>query len=66
MEIHVNGEARQVAEGARVADLVQAAGLQPGLCAVAVNLDFVPRTAYATTTLQPGDRVEIVTPRQGG
>lgn len=34
--------------------------------AVAVNGRFVPRTAYNSTTLGDGDRVEILIPMQGG
>ena len=34
--------------------------------ATALNEDFVPSAARAGTALSPGDRVEIVTPRQGG
>jgi sulfur carrier protein len=34
--------------------------------ATAVNGHFVPEAQRATTVLNPGDRVEIVSPRQGG
>ena len=34
--------------------------------AVAVNAQFVPRSAYEVTQLQNGDRVEILIPMQGG
>jgi sulfur carrier protein len=34
--------------------------------ATAVNGHFVPEPQRATTILSPGDRVEIVSPRQGG
>jgi sulfur carrier protein len=66
MEIRVNGEPRQLPEGTTVARLVELAGPAAGPCAVALNLDFVPRAAYAQTVLHAGDQVEIVTPRQGG
>ena len=34
--------------------------------AVALNGSVVPRSAWADTTLKPGDNVEIVRARQGG
>ena len=66
MEIVINGEARQVAEGtsldAAVALLLAAAG---GVAA-AVNGEVVRRASWAATRLSPGDRVEVVTAVQGG
>lgn len=66
MDLRVNGEPRTVPDGTTLALLVEQLGLQPGQCAAALNLDFVPRSAYAQTVLRAGDQVEIVTPRQGG
>ena len=37
-----------------------------GRVATAVNGQFVPERARSETKLQPGDKIEIVTPRQGG
>jgi len=34
--------------------------------AIAVNQRVVPRTAWPDTTLNSGDQIEIITPRQGG
>ncbi|MDO4694827.1 MAG: sulfur carrier protein ThiS [Eikenella sp.] len=34
--------------------------------AVALNTEFVPRSAYAHTLLKDGDRVDIVRPVVGG
>ena len=66
MEIRVNGETRTVPDGLTVAALLEASRVAPGTCAVACNLEFVPRSSYAQTVLRAGDDVEIVTPRQGG
>lgn len=68
--ITVNGQARELPDGtpvaAVVADLVGAAtGDRRGL-AVAVNGEVVPRTAWDTTRLAAGDRVEVLTASQGG
>ncbi|MDN5755399.1 MAG: sulfur carrier protein ThiS [Arthrobacter sp.] len=40
-------------------------GTSPGLAA-AVNDEVVPRSAWARTRLQPGDRIELLSAVQGG
>jgi thiamine biosynthesis protein ThiS len=60
ISIDVNGEARQVPEGATVADLLTLAGLAAPKVAVERNLEIVPRSAWATTRLAAGDKLEIV------
>ena len=52
-------------EGATVADALAAVEARPPF-AVAVNTTFVPNTRYAAHALQPGDRVEIISPVTGG
>ena len=61
----LNGKALETA-ARNVCDLVQERGLANVKVATAVNGHFVPTVQRATTFLQPGDRVEIVSPRQGG
>ncbi|OGV29897.1 MAG: thiamine biosynthesis protein ThiS [Legionellales bacterium RIFCSPHIGHO2_12_FULL_35_11] len=34
--------------------------------AIAINSLFIPRTAYKTTLLYDGDRVDMIVPMQGG
>jgi len=58
--IEVNGEARQVPEGASVAELLGLIGLAAPKVAVERNLEIVPRSAWAGTRLAAGDRLEIV------
>jgi len=41
-------------------------GYEGARIAVARNDEFVPRGDYATRQLQDGDRLEIVSPMQGG
>ena len=38
----------------------------PESYAIAVNTAFVPRSAYADTTIDEGDQVELLVPMQGG
>ncbi len=66
MEIIVNGESRQVAEGATVAQLLQELGLSGRFVAVEVNLELVPHSQHAARSLAAGDRLEIVTLVGGG
>lgn len=49
-----------------LSQLVAEQKLADGRIATAVNGDFVPAARRATTELKPGDRIEIVSARQGG
>ena len=64
--IFVNGEPRDVREGATVADLLEELGLAAKPVAVEVNRDLVPRQRHDEHQLAAGDRVEIVTLVGGG
>lgn len=59
MKISVNGEARELPDGATVADLVSTLGIS-GPVAVERNRDVVPRREHATTVLADGDQLEVV------
>ena len=64
----VNGEPAALPSPATVGALV--AGMadtgSPRGIAVAVNGEVVPRSAWDSTDLRPGDRVEVLTAAQGG
>jgi thiamine biosynthesis protein ThiS len=60
VQVTVNDEARELPEGATVADLVSALGLGPRRIAVEVNREIVPRTTYADARLRDGDVVEVI------
>jgi sulfur carrier protein len=66
MELTVNGEAAELADGATVADLVAARAPGHDRVAVARNGDVVPRSGWARTPLAPGDAVEVLAPTAGG
>lgn len=66
LEITVNGEPRTVEDTATLADLVSALGQPPQALATAVNGEFVPRAARASTPLRPGDAVFTFQPITGG
>jgi sulfur carrier protein len=65
VEIVLNGKPLRT-EARSVADLVAAQVQAGSKVATAVNGHFVAEAKRATTSLKPGDRIEIVSPRQGG
>jgi sulfur carrier protein len=68
VNVQLNGEWRDVADGATVADAVQLLGvpLDARGVAVAVDREVVHRGAWSETKLTAGARVEILTAIQGG
>lgn len=68
MKILLNGNTYELETGAPLTQLLSRAGLPPDRKGVAVarNGEVVPRAAWELTTLQEGDRVELVSATQGG
>jgi thiamine biosynthesis protein ThiS len=66
MQIHVNGEPRDLADDVGLEALLDELGLATDRVAVEVNRALVPRASFGRTTLADGDRVEIVTLVGGG
>lgn len=58
--ITVNGEQRAAKPGSTVTDLLVEIGLNPGRVAIERNLEILSRPDWAKTSIQPGDRYEIV------
>ena len=65
MRVIVNGEPREIAS-AKVDALLSELEFQGTHFAIALNYDVLPRSRWAETRLEPGDEIEIITPRQGG
>lgn len=65
MKIQLNGEAKEVS-ATTIADLVLELGLEKRMLAVERNLEVVPRSEYASTRLEAGDRIEVVHMIGGG
>jgi sulfur carrier protein len=66
--VTVNGEPRELADGATVQDVAQALELPAdgrGV-AIAVDREVVPRGAWGATPLTDGARIEVVRAVQGG
>ncbi|MBI3793488.1 MAG: sulfur carrier protein ThiS [Nitrospinae bacterium] len=67
MKIMVNGEKKMIADGATIKKMLgEIFKSETGHMAVAVNLNFVPRSEYEAFALKEGDDVEVVSPQAGG
>jgi sulfur carrier protein len=66
MTVVVNGEARELAAGATIDEVVRSLTTEERGVAVALNGEVVPRSAWAATTLQGGEHVEVLRAVQGG
>ena len=68
MNLFLNGNPRELPEGATVRDAVAASGI-PALArgvAVAVDREVVPRSRWEQTPLRDGQRIEVLEAVQGG
>ncbi|MGF7161408.1 sulfur carrier protein [Rhodoligotrophos appendicifer] len=65
MKITINGDAREVTS-TDLAGLLLELGYGEVVVATAVNEAFVPMGQRADLELAAGDRVEVLTPMQGG
>ena len=65
LEFIVNGQ-RVLSASRTIAALLEERALAEAKVATALNGRFVPEAVRATTPLSAGDRIEIVSARQGG
>jgi sulfur carrier protein len=65
MRLVVNGESQEL-PAATLADALQSLDFAEAKVATALNGEFVPARARASTPVKDGDRIEILAPRQGG
>jgi len=66
MIIEVNGEKKELKNLSVLAEAIKYWGYEGIAIAIAHNDEFVPRSRYAAIRLEDGDRLEIVSPMQGG
>ena len=68
MNLFLNGEPRELPDGATVSEAVAASGAPPGGrgLAVAVDGEVVPRGRWDSTALEDGQRIEVLQAVQGG
>ena len=60
MQIVLNGETLDIAEGLSVEALVLTLADDPRGVAIERNLEIVPKAEHGSTILQEGDRLEVV------
>jgi sulfur carrier protein len=66
MKVIVNGEPRDLPDGATVADVVASVTAAGAGVAAALNDEVVRRSEWDTTRLSDDDRLEVLTAVQGG
>ncbi len=66
MTVSVNGEQRELPDGATVATLAEQLSAPERGVAIAIDGEVVPRGAWAQRCLSEGARVEVVVAVQGG
>lgn len=66
LEILVNGDPRVVPPSTTLDALVTLVGIERRGVAIAVDGQVVPRSAWSSSTLAAGSRVEIVSAAAGG
>ena len=59
MQLTINGEAKEFADGLTISELLAALGLE-GPVAVEKNREIVPRAQHAAEKLKDGDVLELV------
>jgi sulfur carrier protein len=65
IQVFINQAPLELPANATLADAVQCVGIAPPFAA-AVNLQFVPKTQYASHVLQANDQIELISPITGG
>ena len=65
MQVHINQRLHELPEGTLLSQALEAGGFRPPF-AVAVNLQFIPKTQYPATVLRSGDQIEVISPITGG
>ena len=64
--ISLNGQPSQIVADKPLSEAVVDWGYAEQLFAVAINDTFVARNQYQETLLKDGDRIDVVSPMQGG
>jgi thiamine biosynthesis protein ThiS len=60
LQLSVNGQTREVADGMTVSLLLEALEVDPRKVAVERNREIVPKSAFERTSLDEDDEIEIV------
>lgn len=60
MQVKVNGEMREMAEGTTLQELIRSLGLEARVMAAALNMQIVKQDAWGSAVLHEGDAVELL------
>ncbi|MDD5161130.1 MAG: sulfur carrier protein ThiS [Sulfuricurvum sp.] len=60
MQVKVNGEMREMAEGSTMLDLIRSLGLEERVMASALNMEIVKQEAWNSAELKEGDTIELL------
>lgn len=66
MIVYFNGVEKKLDKPVSLVDFLQSEKQIMDFTAIAINYEFVPKSDYAKRMLQDGDRIECLTPMQGG
>lgn len=66
MQIFVNANETEIADGATLLALIEVRKLVPARVLASVNDAIIPPERYAAVTLRPGDRVDLFSFVSGG
>lgn len=66
IQISLNNQPQTLAPNTRLSDALITWGFSNSKIAVAINQEFVSRSAYAERILMQGDQIDIVKPVGGG
>jgi len=66
VNVVINGDAREIPAGITVSELLAHLGLRADRVAIERNLQILAKPQWAGTTVEPGDRYEIVQLVGGG
>jgi len=64
--VTLNGKQTEITHSHCLDEFLKQHGYAEQTIAVAINQQFIPKHRYTNTHLQSGDRIEIVSPMQGG
>jgi thiamine biosynthesis protein ThiS len=64
--IEMNGNRKEIEDGATIAQLLDQSEISSRFCAVELNLEIVPKDEYGSRRLVSGDKLEVVTLVGGG
>lgn len=66
MIIHINGDSQTIPKDSTLSELIDSLDLAGKRFAIEINKTLIPRSQYAETQLNEGDKIEIVGAIGGG